>query len=47
MFGRKKREKIIEHLSPDIPLGLMGSPIDVAYAAIYLASDESSNTTGI
>ncbi len=29
-----------------IPLGRFGLPEDIAYAAIYLASDESSRTTG-
>lgn len=38
------RDKI---LSRGIPLGRIGEPEDVAYAAVYLASDESKFITGI
>jgi len=30
-----------------VPLGHMGQPEDVAYAALFLASDESKYITGI
>lgn len=42
----KIRQQAIAHLSKDIPLGHMGAPIDVAYAALYLGSDESRYITG-
>tara|TARA_B100000959_G_C14700984_1_gene508813 strand:- start:116 stop:286 length:171 start_codon:yes stop_codon:yes gene_type:complete len=35
-----------EELQDLIPLGRWGEPIEVAYGALYLASDESSFVTG-
>ncbi|MGR3898490.1 SDR family oxidoreductase [Psychrobacter sp. 1176_08] len=41
------REEAIKVISKDIPLGYMGDVMDVAYATLYLASDESKYVTGI
>ena len=35
-----------EKLAKQVPLGRIGEPNDVAYAVLYLASDESRFVTG-
>ena len=40
-------QNLIDERSNGIPMGRMGDAWDVAYAALYLASDEAKNTTGI
>jgi len=43
MFGE---DKALEKLGRQIPLGKVGEPDDIAYAVLYLVSDESKLVTG-
>jgi 3(or 17)beta-hydroxysteroid dehydrogenase len=43
----EQKEKMIKEISAGIPLGIMGEAEDVAYATLYLASNESKYVTGI
>lgn len=48
MLGEgSEREKIIKQVESGIPVGKFGEALDVAYGALYLASDESKYVTGI
>lgn len=42
-----QKKEAIKAISQDIPLKVMGEAKDVAYATLYLASDESKYVTGI
>lgn len=46
MLGENKAEGI-KSIAAGIPIGHMGQPEDVAYAALFLASNESKYITGI
>ncbi|HQV64617.1 MAG TPA: SDR family NAD(P)-dependent oxidoreductase [Candidatus Paceibacterota bacterium] len=44
--GIQKDAQELRMINTATPLGYMGEPNDIAYAALYLASDESKYTTG-
>ena len=46
ILKRGTREEGLERLARQIPLGIVAEPDDVAYAVVYLASDESRFMTG-
>jgi NAD(P)-dependent dehydrogenase (short-subunit alcohol dehydrogenase family) len=46
MAGGGDRSAALNKLARQIPLGRVGQPDDVAYAVLYLASDESAFVTG-
>lgn len=46
MASHMDREELTNKLARQVPLGKIGEPDDVAYAVLYLASDESKFITG-
>ena len=46
LSGTGQKEAIIDDMTAQVPLGRIGKPEEVAAAALFLASDESSFMTG-
>lgn len=46
MVGHSDRDEVLQKLGRQVPLGRVGTADDVAYAVLYLASDESLFVTG-
>ena len=42
----RREQRLTEYFADWLPLNHAGTPEDIAYAALYLASDESRHTTG-
>jgi len=44
---QRRTQDILQKVEDSIPMGHMGEPEDIAYAALFLASNESKYVTGI
>ena len=45
-YGARRTKKTMKQLGKEFPIGRIGEPLEVAYAVLYLASDESRFVTG-
>ena len=45
--NERRTQRLTETFAKELPLNRAGTPEDIAYAALYLASDESLHTTGL
>lgn len=45
-MSKEKIDKVVNHFLQRTPLGRVGQPEDIAYACLYLASEEASFVTG-
>jgi len=45
-YGSALDESVKQRITKSIPLGRWGTPEDIAYAAVYLASDAARYVTG-
>lgn len=46
LTGGRDKDEMVAKLARQVPLGRIGEPDDVAYAAVYLCSDEAKFVTG-
>ncbi|GAB4151887.1 MAG: SDR family oxidoreductase [Sphingomonadales bacterium] len=46
LIGNRDRESVFAKFAKQVPMGRLGEPDDVAYAVLFLASDESKFITG-
>ena len=44
---KANQQGLLDYLTNQVPIGRMGQPEDIAHAAVFLASDDSSFITGI